>query len=262
MLWPGLTNLFMGHPHPRPESPYLTYVRKRTVENRELHRRGTQPSPLMGHEEWSQKNEQAIADWQEQLVQRHNQDHKTSYRNWNDFSRAMRDSVTRDQDIEANLRRTRNQQGETHSFVGRPGQRRNVLGETDEEWFARTMVPHRVRGMGSTSDRDFHGGNCENTGRARGEGFSMRDGFPEESIPGTAAWRDETGRQNVGTCGPAVTGGRSSEEDGGRDEAQAFLNSFGRAETPVSESGEWSDEAEAFLNSCERVGTPRGERAQ
>jgi hypothetical protein len=123
----------MGCPRPQPEDPYMKYLRSNNLENRERHRRGIPPAPLMEHNEWSQNNGQAIAEWHGQIVERHNRDLGTTYRNWGDFERASADSHTRDQNVRDNMHRRHFRRREPHPFFGGPGQPRNGFEQTDEE---------------------------------------------------------------------------------------------------------------------------------
>ena len=250
MPWPGLSNFLMGRPRPQPEDPYVAYLRKRCLENNERYRCGIPNLPLLEREEWAQNNEQAVTDWQEQTVQRHNQDHKTNYRNWNDLSRAKRDSAMRDRNSRKSTRgRNRNRGDELLSSFSGPQEPTNMFGETYEAYFARTMRSHGRSGMNHASGRSFPDRDFEDGGRATGDGYDMRDSFPQESSPGAAGQRDRSEHLDGGIHSSAATGNTSCKESSRDDEAEAFLNSFGDAgATGRGSSNEWSDEAEAFLN--------------
>ncbi len=250
MPWPCLLKFFTGDPRPQPENSYLTYVRKRCLENHERYRRGVPDLPLLEREEWAQDNEQAVTDWHEQTVHRHNQVHKTKYRNWNDVSRARSDSAMKDRNARATtVGRTWNGHDEPLSFISEPHEQSNLGRETDQEYTARTIPPHGRSGMDYASSRSFHDRGSEDGRRATGGGANMRDSFLQDSKQGAAGWRSQGEHLNEGAHDPAATGNTSWEENSHQDEAEAFLNSFkeARATGGSGSSDDWSDEAEAFL---------------
>ena len=240
MPWSGFTDFIMGRVRDDPEPPYVTYVLKHNLESRERHRRGMPPLHLMEYEEWSQSNEQAIADWQEQIVRNHNRDHKTCYRNWNDFSRATMDSAISDQNVRSSMRRPRNGQRDRHAFFDGP---RNSFSETGGR-YAGTIDPY------GRSELDYilglHLPDGRPTGSARRGGFGMRDTSTREKFHGTAGWKGQPERQDDGPHGPGATDGTKPDDGSYQDEAQAFLESFAGAEPAGSDH--WQDEADAFLN--------------
>ncbi len=251
MPWPGLSNFLTGRPRPQPENPYLIYVRKRCLENRERYRCGLPNLPLLERGEWAQDNEQAIIDWQEQIVHRHNQDHKTHYRNWNDLSHARRDSRMKDRKGRATtMGRTWDGHDELLSFFPGPQEPTNLFGETDEEYMARPISSHGRSGTTCASGRSFHDRGFEDGGRETGGCHNMRDSCPQDSKQGAAEWRSQGERPNEGDHDPAATGNTSWEENSRQDEADAFLNSFRHAGATGSSgsSDDCSNEAEAFLN--------------
>jgi hypothetical protein len=89
----------------------------------------------------------------------------------------MRDSDRRDQNVRENMRGRRKRTREPHSFFGGPGQPRNTLTETDEEWHARVVDPEGSRReMDDLLGRDVPGSGSDVAGSERGGGFGMRDG--------------------------------------------------------------------------------------
>lgn len=244
MPWPGLSNFLTGLPRPKPEDPYVTYLRKRCLENNERYRCGIPNLPLLEREEWAQNNQQAVTDWQEQAVQRHNQDHQTNYRNWNDLSRARRDSAMRDR----TGRKTT--WGRSRNGGDGPQEPTNLFGETDEAYLARIMRSHRRSGMNHASGRSFTDRDFDDEGRAAGDGHDSRDSFPQDGSTGAAGQRDGSEHGSVAAGNTSCK--ESSHEDEAEEEAEAFLNSFGYSgatgPTGRGSSNEWSDEAEAFLN--------------
>ncbi|ERF71464.1 hypothetical protein EPUS_06846 [Endocarpon pusillum Z07020] len=250
MPWPGLSNFLTSRPRPQLEDPYVTYVRKRCLENNERYRCGIPNLPLLEREEWAQDSKQAILDWQEKTVQRHNQDDETDYRNWNDLSRARRDSAMRDRSgRRTTWGRSRNGGDEFLSSFSGSQEPTNLVGETDEAYLARTMRSHGRSGMNHASGRSFPDRDFEDGGRATGEGDDTRDSFPQESSTGAAGQRGRNEHLDGEIHSSAATGNTSCKESCRDDEAEAFLNSSGDAgATGRGSSNEWSDEAEAFLN--------------
>lgn len=247
MPWPGLTNFLMGRERPQPEDPYTTYIRKHCLENGERHRRGMQRVPHLEHEEWRQCNEQAIANWRDQVLHGHNRDLGTSYRSWDDLERASTDSYQRDQDDRESMRRARKRRREPHPFFGGPGQPRNRFEETDDEWYARIMDPNgKRRHTGDISGRHASHSDSANIGRLRGSGCSRRGGEGEGNRGAT------TGQARSQYDTDDGIGARAKGPGNGvwQQEAEAFLNPWEPAQAARSGSGEWSDEAEAeaFLN--------------
>lgn len=198
MPWTGLSNFLMGRQGPQHENPYVMYVRKRCLENHERYRRGIPNLPLLECEEWVQNYEQAIIDWQDRIMQRHNQDHKTNYRNWNDLSRAKMDSAMRDKFARATTKgRIQNERDELLSFSPGPQEPTNLFGETDQEYLASTMRSHGRSGINHAPGRSFHSRSFEDGGRATGDSYNIRGSSPG-SKQGVAGWSGQSERLNGG----------------------------------------------------------------
>jgi hypothetical protein len=161
-------------------------------------------------------------------MQTHNRDQGTSYRNWNDYSRAMRDSARRDQNIRNNMLGRRNRTRESHPFFGGPGQPRNTFGETDEEWHAGVVDPEvSRRKMDYLLGRDVPDSGADVAGSERGGGFGMRDGDHGRGDQSTAGWAGQSRGQHDRSHDAAEASGMASQESDRQDESEAFQKSFG-----------------------------------
>jgi hypothetical protein len=245
MQWPGLKNFLMGRGRAQPEDPYITYFRNISLRNKGRDQQNLKPLPLLNREGWSQKNGQAISDWQRRVVERHNRDHGTDYTNWDNYNRGSNDSVRGAQIERENMRRGRKREREPHPFFGGPGQPRNRFQEKDEEWYARAIDPNgRRREMEYELGRDSAGGGDGYFGGPGGGGEGMRGA----TAASRAGLRRQDGRQNEGSRDAGAGAGVTFQDQKPCSEADAFLNSFGRPSADIRGSGTWSDEAEAFLN--------------
>lgn len=257
MPWPGVRNFLMGCQPDHPEDPYITYIRNNNLKDRERHGRNLGPLPEMDRQEWSQNNQQAITDYHEQVMKRHNRDHGTKYVNVDDYARAMRDGAERAQRQRDAMARARSRRRNPHPFFGGPGQPRNRFQETDEEWYARAIDPDgKRREMDHMLGRDGAARRDDDFAASQRGSRKMGRSGRTEAGPSGGSRRGASGPSEAGLSGQGAErdeGGpdedfESNYDDEDYDDAETVLGSSGGEGADRDGSGGWEEEAEAFLN--------------